>query len=314
MKVYILTNTTIKKEWLDELAEYVDWDVKIDTTTSDLPAKQNIYFNQLWGDFDWLRKQVGVADIRCFCTTKDQLRASGITGHIGMYDLTDGDTKLDIYFGIPPKLDKRAKNNGFKYNFTWLMVHEYLHGEEQQSGTPDRVHDMEKQGRLKELLELHLERRRQLFTIKGLLEKLLNLLKRHPSQGLLPRVERQANIVVAEMARRGHPVRIVEGYRSKERQDELYAQGRTEPGAIVTNARGGESLHNYGVAVDFVFRKEGYNASPGLWQLLGTVGVENGFSWGGDWNTFVDKPHFEMTLNYSLYDFQVGNVDYKDYA
>ena len=116
------------------------------------------------------------------------------------------------------------------------------------------------------------------------------------------------------MALLGHPVRITEGYRSMERQQELYNQGRTTPGNIVTNAKAGESFHNYGVAVDFVFRKEGYNASEELWQTLGAIGKSQGFEWGGDWAKFVDKPHFSMTLGYSLEDFKLGKVDYSKWG
>lgn len=111
----------------------------------------------------------------------------------------------------------------------------------------------------------------------------------------------------------GMPVRITEGYRSIERQNELYAQGRTAAGNIVTNARGGQSLHNYGVAVDFIFRREGYDATEAQWQLLGAVGKSQGFVWGGDWTSFVDKPHFELTFDYKLSDFQNDKIDWSRY-
>ena len=128
-----------------------------------------------------------------------------------------------------------------------------------------------------------------------------------------PLVKRKAAAIEKAMGQLGHPVRVVEGYRSIERQNSLYAQGRTTPGNIVTNAKGGQSFHNYGVAVDFVFRKEGYNASQELWETLGVVGRSQGFEWGGDWSGFVDRPHFELTLNYSLSDFQKGDIDYNLY-
>ena len=132
-------------------------------------------------------------------------------------------------------------------------------------------------------------------------------------QRLQPLVARQADKVVEAMAMLGHPVRIVEGYRTPERQDELYAQGRTAPGRVVTNAKGNESLHQFGVAVDFTFRKEGYDAPEELWQTLGKIGESVGFEWGGRWKTFPDQPHFEMRLGYSLRDFQAGRVDYSKY-
>lgn len=158
--------------------------------------------------------------------------------------------------------------------------------------------------------------KKQLLRRKTLLEKILNLTKILNSlkpKTMQPLVQRQADKIVAEMARIGHPVRIVQGYRSIEEQDKLYAQGRTTAGAIVTNARGGQSFHNYGVAVDFVFIKEGWNATDTLWSLLGKVGKNQGFEWGGDWTGFVDRPHFEMKLGYTLNDFQNNKVDYNKF-
>lgn len=130
---------------------------------------------------------------------------------------------------------------------------------------------------------------------------------------LTPLVERMSANVITEMKRLGHEVRVVQGFRSIEEQNKLYAQGRTAPGAIVTKARGGESFHNYGVAVDFVFRKEGYNATEALWQLLGRVGKAQGFDWGGDWKGFIDRPHFELKLGHTLNDFKTGKVDYNKF-
>ncbi len=159
---------------------------------------------------------------------------------------------------------------------------------------------------------------KQLAKKKTLLEKILNLTKilnslRYRPKTIQPLVQRQADKIVSEMARLGHPVRIVQGYRSIEEQNRLYEQGRTTAGAIVTNAKGGQSFHNYGVAVDFVFIKEGWNATDTLWQLLGKVGKAQGFEWGGDWQGFVDRPHFEMKLGYSLNDFQNNKVDYNKF-
>jgi peptidoglycan L-alanyl-D-glutamate endopeptidase CwlK len=127
---------------------------------------------------------------------------------------------------------------------------------------------------------------------------------------LQPIVARKADLIVTDMEKLGQPVRVVEGYRSLEKQAQLYAQGRTTPGSIVTNAKPGESFHNYGVAVDFVFRKEGYNATQAQWEMLGKVGEKHGFEWGGRWIGFVDRPHFEMKLGYTLKDYQQNKVDY----
>lgn len=150
--------------------------------------------------------------------------------------------------------------------------------------------------------------------ILGLWEQVIELDRQLATrERLQPRVKRQADKVVETMAQLDQPVRIVEGYRTIERQNELYAQGRTKPGRVVTNAKGGESYHNFGVAVDFVFEKHGYDAPEELWQVLGDVGEGLGFEWGGRWTIFQDRPHLEMPLGHSLADFQQGKVDYSQY-
>jgi len=147
--------------------------------------------------------------------------------------------------------------------------------------------------------------------IAELLKKLAELRQlQRDMKRLQPLVLRKVNAVVEEMRLLGLPVRIVEGYRSIERQNELYAQGRTKPGNIVTNAKGGESFHNWGVAVDLVFVKGGYNVPETHWQTLGSIAERHGFEWGGRWSGFTDRPHIQLTLGHSLKEFQQGKVDY----
>lgn len=55
-----------------------------------------------------------------------------------------------------------------------------------------------------------------------------------------------------EMCKQQFNILIYEGIRSIQRQDELYTQGRSKSGRIVTNAKGGQSFHNYGFAFDYV--------------------------------------------------------------
>jgi len=323
MKAYIAHRVVLKDTDIAEAkallpkCEFVF--IKTDKTIQ--PA-WNPYFIQMWGDFKWLRSLMPVVkynkgDIRCYITSDVDLRAKSITTHLGLYDMTDMDGVLDFYFGMPKALDPRAKLNGFKNNFTYLFIHELLHGKEQNAGFKDAVHAMDEQGRLKEMLTKHLERD-ELEKQVGLLQRILELtkilfsLKKKPKvvTDLLPLVKRQSDMVIAAMGFLGLPVRVVEGYRSPERQTELYNQGRTTKGNIVTNAKAGESLHNFGVAVDFVFRKQGYNATKSEWKLLGDIGKAHGFDWGGDFKNFIDKPHHEMKLGYSLKDFQNGKIDY----
>jgi len=115
---------------------------------------------------------------------------------------------------------------------------------------------------------------------------------------------------IIERARElGADFRITEGYRSPERQNELYAQGRTKPGNIVTNVRGGRSKHQTGRAIDIVWRKgKGINDRNPKGTLYDPVelekmarifqqaGKEQGVTvkWGGDFKTFYDGPHLEI--------------------
>ena len=124
---------------------------------------------------------------------------------------------------------------------------------------------------------------------------------------LLPLVERKVNEFITLAATQGFTLRIVSGFRSFAEQDSLYAQGRTKPGAIVTNARGGESLHNFGCAIDVVDRHKGYDID---WSKLGALGESLGFEWGGRWASFIDRPHFQIMKGYVLKNFQEEKVDY----
>ena len=96
-------------------------------------------------------------------------------------------------------------------------------------------------------------------------------------------------------------LRVVQGYRTYEEQDKLYAQGRTAPGSIVTKARGGFSNHNFGLAVDVVpFENGKLNWETKNYPLIGTIGKSVGLEWGGDWKSIVDRPHFQNMFGYSL--------------
>ena len=97
----------------------------------------------------------------------------------------------------------------------------------------------------------------------------------------------------------GLPI-ITECYRSPERQDELYAQGRSKPGLVVTYKRGGESNHNKRPtpALDVAFLlSDGEVSWSGL--LLSKFArlmkaADARVHWGGDWPGFKDRPHFEV--------------------
>ena len=99
-------------------------------------------------------------------------------------------------------------------------------------------------------------------------------------------------------------------YRDYEAQDALYAQGRTAPGSIVTNAKGGESFHNFRCAVDVVpvvGGKAVWNDDE-LWARIGQLGKAAGLEWAGNWKTFTEKPHFQYTGGLTLRQLQQGQI------
>jgi peptidoglycan hydrolase-like protein with peptidoglycan-binding domain len=126
---------------------------------------------------------------------------------------------------------------------------------------------------------------------------------------LYPRVADLRDKLKRIMAATGHPITVTDEYRSIKEQDELYAQGRTKPGNIVTNAKGGESFHNFRCAFDIAFTNGKGITYTGPWNMVGEIGKAIGLEWGGDWTSIVDKPHFQLTLGYSLSDFRNGTID-----
>lgn len=94
-------------------------------------------------------------------------------------------------------------------------------------------------------------------------------------------------------------VRVYSGYRDFVEQDSLYAKGRTKPGKKVTNAPAGRSYHNYRLAFDCVEILHGKAKWSTDWESISVIGKEEGFEWGGDWKTFLDKPHFQMTSGFT---------------
>jgi peptidoglycan LD-endopeptidase CwlK len=83
----------------------------------------------------------------------------------------------------------------------------------------------------------------------------------------------------------GVDVIIVSTYRDNEFQDYLYAKGRKNKEAIVTNARGGESKHNFRLAVDFCVmdgKKCNWNDTKRYTQA-GLIAESLGLKWAGRW-------------------------------
>jgi peptidoglycan L-alanyl-D-glutamate endopeptidase CwlK len=94
----------------------------------------------------------------------------------------------------------------------------------------------------------------------------------------------------------GYKWRVTEARRTITYQNELYAKGRTTPGSIVTNAKGGSSAHNFGDAADIVPVKDGvfwWEAPKKLWDALGELAEGMGLTWGGHFKSITDYPHIE---------------------
>lgn len=105
-----------------------------------------------------------------------------------------------------------------------------------------------------------------------------------------------AEALLARAEAEGLRLVLVSGYRSPEEQDLIYAQGRTRPGPIVTDVRGGRSWHNYGLAFDVAILssagKPTWPNDPPTWARIGAIGEGLGLRWGGRFPS-PDRPHFE---------------------
>lgn len=154
---------------------------------------------------------------------------------------------------------------------------------------------------------------------------------------LHPKVQEEALAIYKEIfaALKGKAMcRFSYTLRTFAEQDALYAQGRTKPGAIVTKAAGGLSLHNYGLAIDIAlcvdkdgngsFETSSWDTKSDFdgdgksdWMEVVTIFKQYGWEWGGDWK-FIDKPHFQKTFGRSVRDllalYNSKKVDAKNFV
>lgn len=121
-------------------------------------------------------------------------------------------------------------------------------------------------------------------------------------QEVAPLLSQKIHTLSTMLEQEGIDIRVVQALRSWSEQDALYAQGRTAPGNIVTNCRGGHSYHNFGMAVDCVpddpshpGYQPDWNAAHPTWKRMETVGQSLGLDSGATWRTFPDAPHFQLT-------------------
>ena len=151
---------------------------------------------------------------------------------------------------------------------------------------------------------------------------------------LHPKVRDEAKNAI-DAAEAGFPpnmaIRVVQGLRTIAEQNALYAKGRTTPGPKVTNAKGGSSYHNYGLAIDFaiLYDKNGDGTFEELsWDTVKDFDKDGktdwnevvmqfealGWAWGGKFRTFKDYPHCEKSFGFKPSQLLKMKVDSEGYV
>jgi len=133
-------------------------------------------------------------------------------------------------------------------------------------------------------------------------------------EDLHPKVAEVCREFMAACEAQDIDVIITSTYRDAKSQNALYAQGRTKPGRIVTNAKAGQSWHNWRCAFDVVPLRNGkpvwgtMGKDLELWNKVGAIGESVGLEWAGRWKRFREFPHFQFTGGLTLADFQAGKT------
>lgn len=110
---------------------------------------------------------------------------------------------------------------------------------------------------------------------------------------LRPDVRNNVETLLELCKAQGLDVLVTQTLRDDEYQAYLYEQGRSRPGAIVTNSRT-TTFHGKGLAVDFCENRKGHEYDDaGFFRNVAVIAKAIGFSWGGDWKTFIDRPHLQ---------------------
>lgn len=132
-------------------------------------------------------------------------------------------------------------------------------------------------------------------------------------EDLVPAVQQRAQALVKAAKDAGIDLLVTSTYRSNEEQAALYAQGRMKPGAIVTNARPGDSYHNWRCAFDVVPLRNGKpvwgTSGPDgdLWRKIGEMGEAVELEWAGRWTGKLrEMAHFQYTGGLTLAQLKAG--------
>ncbi len=151
-------------------------------------------------------------------------------------------------------------------------------------------------------------------------------------EDLHPHVQPKADRFISECKKSGIDIIVISTYRDIPCQNALFAQGRTTAGnpcncggkvnpvgtckkhplgLVVTDARGGDSFHNYCRALDaapIVHGKIVWNNAQ-RWECIGAVAKACGLDWAGDWKKFKETDHFQFTDGLTLADFKAGRTE-----
>lgn len=134
---------------------------------------------------------------------------------------------------------------------------------------------------------------------------------------LHPVVQKNKDVMIQKAVEKGIRVLVTDDFRNFEDQNHLYEKGRSIEGQIVTHAKGGESYHNFGLAIDFALLNkqgnpiwdttyDGNGNGKSDWMEVAGIAKDLGFTWGGDWKHFKDYPHLEMRFGLTINDLKRG--------
>lgn len=113
---------------------------------------------------------------------------------------------------------------------------------------------------------------------------------------LSPNAKLAAEYLLEACVEAGLNIKVTETLRTTQRQQELYAQGRTKPGKVVTQLDGvkQKSIHQSSNAFDVCQNIRGKEYEEAIIKQVGKLGTQIGLEWGGSWKGFVDSPHFQL--------------------
>lgn len=130
---------------------------------------------------------------------------------------------------------------------------------------------------------------------------------------LTPDTRAKAEAFLAACEAEGIDLLVTSTYRDHDSQAAIYAQGRTKPGKIVTNARPGWSWHNWRCALDVVPLRGGKpvwgtsGPDAALWRRIGELGEAAGLEWAGRWTGLLrEMAHFQNSQGMTLAQLQAG--------